>query len=134
MFRSASQSCCRERGALQGDIAVCGELSQCSGHTGFVPTHSVCSVRLRCSGSRLLYREWALHGVGSSFWVFHKSVDLVAPAFCAFPGLSGSAGQELEGRTLPGAARLIPSAAPASVSAARQWGACTLYLFSGAGL
>ena len=38
---------------------------------------------------------------GSSFRVLHKSADSVAPAFCAFPGLSGSGSQELDGRTLP---------------------------------
>ena len=32
---------------------------------------------------------------GSSFWVLHKSANLVAPAFCAFPGLSGSGSQRL---------------------------------------
>ena len=45
----------------------------------------------------------------SSFPVLHKSSDSVAPAFCAFPGLSGSGSQGLR--------RPLPSAAPASVSA-----------------
>ena len=44
---------------------------------------------------------------GSSFWVLHNSAGSVAPACCAFPGLSGSGSQRL-GRTLPGAARLFP--------------------------
>ena len=38
---------------------------------------------------------------GSSFGVFHKSVDSVGPAFCAFPGPSSSGSQELDRRTLP---------------------------------
>ena len=38
-----------------------------------------------------------------------------APAFCAFPAPSNSGSQELDGRTLPGAACLLPSAAPATV-------------------
>ena len=39
---------------------------------------------------------------GSSFRVFHKSTDLVGPAFCAFPSVSSSGSQELDGHTLPG--------------------------------
>ena len=49
---------------------------------------------------------------GSSFRVLHKSLDSVVPAFCAFPGLSGSGSQGL-GRTLPGCGTPFPSAAPA---------------------
>ena len=38
------QSCCEEGGALQTNITgVCGEHSQCSGHTGFAPTHGACA-------------------------------------------------------------------------------------------
>ena len=48
---------------------------------------------------------------GSSFWVLHKRADSVAPAFCAFPGLSGPGSQGL-GRTLPGCGAPFPSAAP----------------------
>ena len=59
---------------------------------------------------------------GSSFRVLHKSTDSVGPAFCAFPCWSSPGSQELDGRTLPGAGRLIPSAVPASVSL-RQSGA-----------
>ena len=58
----------------------------------------------------------ALRGV-PVFQVLHKSADLVAPAFCAFPSLSGSGSQGLDGRTSPGAARPLPFSAPASVSA-----------------
>ena len=36
--------CCREGGTLQINIpGVCGECSQCMGHTGFAPIHSMCS-------------------------------------------------------------------------------------------
>ena len=49
---------------------------------------------------------------GSSFRVLHKSADSVAPAFCAFPGLSGSGSQGL-GHPLPGCGAPFPSAAPA---------------------
>ena len=67
---------------------------------------------------------------GSSFRVFHKSADLVGPAFCAFPGPSSSGCQELDGR-LTGAlslsaVHLLPSTVPASVSgcASRVHAAC----------
>ena len=41
---SLIQSCCREGGTLQTNITcVWGEYSQCLGHTGFAPTHSVCA-------------------------------------------------------------------------------------------
>ena len=46
------------------------------------------------------------------FQVLHKSADSVAPAFCAFPGLSGSGSQRV-GRPLPGCGTPFPSAAPA---------------------
>ena len=49
---------------------------------------------------------------GSSFWVLHKSVDLVAPAFCVFPGLSGSGSQELDGSILPGCGAPFPLRGP----------------------
>ena len=81
------------------------------------------------SPSTLLNLLAALYGVdpavdcGSSFPVLHKSADLVVPAFCAFPGLSGSGSQRL-GRALPGC----------GASARRRWGACGLRLFRGGGL
>ena len=49
---------------------------------------------------------------GSSFQVLHKSADSVEPAFCAFPGLSGSGSQRL-GCPLPGCGAPFSSAAPA---------------------
>ena len=52
---------------------------------------------------------------GSSFWVLHKSADLVAPAFCAFPGLSGPGSQRL-GHPLSGCGAPFPSAASGSGS------------------
>ena len=36
--------CCGEGGTLQTNITgVCGEYSQCLGHTGFASTHSICA-------------------------------------------------------------------------------------------
>ena len=44
---SLVQLCCGEGGTLQTNITgVCGEFSQCLGHTGatvFAPTHGVCA-------------------------------------------------------------------------------------------
>ena len=38
------QSCCVEGRTLQTNITgMCGECSQCFGHTGFAPAHSVCA-------------------------------------------------------------------------------------------
>ena len=54
---------------------------------------------------------------GSSFRVFHKSTDSVASAFCAFPARAAQAARSLTGALSLGAARLLPSAAPALVSA-----------------
>ena len=48
----------------------------------------------------------------SSFRVLHNSTDLVAPACCVFPSLSGSGGQRL-GHSLPWCGAPFPSAAPA---------------------
>ena len=85
-FASSIQSCCGEGGALQADIAVCGEHSPCSSHTGFAPLTGVCAFPVytaQAPGCSI----WSGPCVecGSSFWVLHKSADLVAPAFCVFP-------------------------------------------------
>ena len=42
-FASSFPSCRGEGAALQTDIAVCGEHSPCSGHTGFAPLTGVCA-------------------------------------------------------------------------------------------
>ena len=112
-FASSVQSCYGEGGALQVDIAVCGEHSPSSGHTRFAPYRSVCAFPVytaQAPGCSI----WSGPCVecGSSFRVLHNSADLVAPAFCAFPGLSGSGSQRL-GRVLPGCGEPFPSAVPA---------------------
>ena len=58
-FASSVQSCCGESGALQADVALCGEHSPCSGHTGFAPYRVVCAFP-----STLLRRPAALYGAG----------------------------------------------------------------------
>ena len=101
---------------LQTDITVCGEHSPCSGHTGFAPHRDVCAFPVytaQAPGCSI----WSGPCVecGSSFRVFHRSADSVAPAFCAFPGLSSSGSQRL-GRTLPGCGAPFPSAAPVRIT------------------
>ena len=59
MFARSVQSCCGEGGALQADIAVCGEHSPCSDHTGLAPYRV--SV---LSPSTLLRLPAALYGAG----------------------------------------------------------------------
>ena len=97
---SLVHSCCGEGGTLQTNITgICGECSQCLGHTGFAPAHCVCAFpvytaqALGCSAGKCL--RWALgcmhfpglslSGSGSGSRVLHKGADLVGPAFCAFP-------------------------------------------------
>ena len=153
-FVSSVQSCCR---ALQTDIAVCGEHSPCSGHTGFAPYRGVCAFPV-CTAQAPGCSIWSglCFVCGSSFRVLHKSADSVAPAFFAFPGLSGSGSQrlgrplpgcgapfpsavsgsgsqELDGRTLPECGAPFPLHSP-SLSFCVQVGASGLCLFSGAGL
>ena len=108
---------------LQTNVTgMCGEHSQCSGHTGFAPAYGVCFPRLYCSGSWLLSREWALSCVhfpglshsDSGSCVLHKDADSVGPAFCAFPTRAAQAARRLTSTLSLGAVRLLPSAVPAS--------------------
>ena len=115
-FTSSVQSCCGEGGALQTDIAVCGEHLPCSGRTGFAPYRGVCAFPV-CTAQAPGCSIWSRPCVecGSSFRVLHNSANSVVPAFCAFPGLSGSGSQRL-GRPLPGCGAPFPSVAPARAS------------------
>ena len=64
---------------------------------------------LRCSGSRLLYMERALHCARfqPSGAPQKRGTKSCACVLC-LPGQSGSGSQELAGHPLPGAARLLP--------------------------
>ena len=66
LFRLTCSTVLREGGTWQTNTTgMCGERSQCLGHTGFAPlTRSVCFPRLHCSGSRLLCRELSKAGPG----------------------------------------------------------------------
>ena len=132
MFRFAISvhSCCGEGGALQADIAVCGEHSPCSGHTGFAPYRGVCAFPVYTAQAPgcSIWSEPCVE-CGSSFRVFHKSADSVAPACCLprpqrfrqpgacacspgrgvpFPSAASSHGPQRLGALSPGAARLFP--------------------------
>ena len=80
----------------------------------------VCFPRLHCSGSQLLYREWALSCVhfpglscsGSGSRVLHKGAGSVGPASCAFPFRAAQAAR----RTLYRCSVTSPLPIPASVS------------------
>ena len=97
-FRPLVQSCCGEGGTLHtNNTSVCGECSQCLGHTGFAPAHSVCAFpfytaqALGCSARNYLRQALGcMHFPGlshsdSGSWVLHKGTDMVGPAFCALP-------------------------------------------------
>ena len=111
-FASAVQSCYVEGGR-------CRQISLCVGSTHCVPAtlglpRTGVSVLPICTAQAPSCSIWSRPCIacGSRFQVPHKSADSVAPAFCAFPGLSGSSSQRL-GRTLPGCGAPCPSAAPA---------------------
>ena len=106
-FASSVQSCCGEGGALQADVAVCGEHWPCSGHTGFAPYRGVCAFPVYTAQAPSC-SIWSGPCVecGSSFPGLRKSADSVEPAFCAFPSLSGSGSQGF-GALSPGAARIF---------------------------
>ena len=92
------QSCCGEGGTLQTNITgVCGDCSQCLGHTGFAPTHGlhafpVYTVQaLGCSAGKRLRRALVcMHFSGlshscSGSRVLYKGADFVRPVICALP-------------------------------------------------
>ena len=102
---SLVQSCCGEVGTLQTNITgVCGESSQCLGHTGFAPAHGLCAFpvytaqALGCSAWNCL--RWALgfmHFPGLSHsgsgWVLLKGTHWLGLQFLPFPGPSHSGDQ-----------------------------------------
>ena len=118
---SLVQSCCGEGGALQTNATgVCGEHSQCSGHTGSALHRGVCAFPVytaQAPGCSI----WSgpCLACGSSFQGLHRSAGSAGPAFCAFPARAAQAARSLTSSLSLGAVHLIPSAVPASVSARR---------------
>ena len=126
---SLVQSCCREGGALQTDIAVCGEDLQCSGHTGFAPSSWVCVLSL----SKLLRLPAALYGAALRSMQFQFSgtpqkCGLGCACILCLPWSSSSGSQELDRRTLPGCGAPPPLRGPSLSFHPCLSGACTLCL------
>ena len=110
---SLVQSCCGEGGTLQTNITgVCGERSQCLGHTGFAPAHDMCAFpvyvfqALGCSagelskvgpGLRVLPRS---KSSSSGSWVLPKGTDVVGLVFFPFQIPSSPGDQVLGESTL----------------------------------
>ena len=111
---SLVQSCCGEGGALQTNVTgLCGEHSQCSGHTGFAPrSQNMCFPRPHCSGSRLLYRERALSCMWFPFSGTPQKRRLGWACILCLPHPSSSGSQELDERTLPGCGAPYPLRGP----------------------
>ena len=66
---SLVQSCCGEGETLHtNNTSVCGECSQCLGHTGFAPAHSVCA-----------FPDYTTHAPGCSSGELSKA----GPGLCA---------------------------------------------------
>ena len=70
---SLVQLCCREGEKLQTNITgMCGECSQCLGHTGFAPAHGVCAFPVYtaqapgCSAGELSKAGPGLHALSRS--------------------------------------------------------------------
>ena len=108
------QLCCGEGGALQTNVTgLCGERSQCSGHTGFAPrSQHMCFPRLHCSGSRLLYRERALSCVRFQFSGTPQRRRLGCACVLCLPRPSSSGSQVLDERTLPRCGAPYPLCGP----------------------
>ena len=64
---SLVQLCCREGGTLQTNVTgVCGEYSQCLGHTEFAPAHGECSF-LVCTAQAPGFSAGVLSKAGPAF-------------------------------------------------------------------
>ena len=86
---------------------VCGECSQCFGHTGFVPAHGVCAFpvypvqALGCSARNCLRCTLGcmhfpvLNHSGSGSRILHKGQTWLGLCFVPFPGPSRSGDQVL---------------------------------------
>ena len=132
---SLVQLCCGEEGTLQTNITgVCGECSQCLGHTGFAPSHGVCAFPVYtaqapgCSAGELSKAGPGLHALPRSKLLRFRLLGtpqrhrlgwacVVLPFRC----LSSSGDQLLGERTVPGGRSiLITSPVPAA-----QFPGCT---------
>ena len=123
---SLVQLCCGEGGTLQTNITgVCGECSQCLGHTGFAPAHGMCAFPVctaqapGCSAGEESKAGPGLCALPRSmplrFRYSTKAQTQLGLRFVPFPGLSSSGDQVLGERSLPTwAVCLITSPVPAA--------------------
>ena len=105
---SLVQLCCGEGGTLQANITgVCGECSQCLGHTGFAPTHGVCAFPVYsaqapgCSAGGLSKAGPGLRALPRSKPLRFRFLGTPQRRFVPFPGQSSSGDQVLGECTLP---------------------------------
>ena len=123
---SLVQLCYGEGGTLQTNITgVCGECSQCLGHTGFAPAHGVCAFPVYtaqapgCSAGEESKAGPGLCALPRStplrFRCSTKAQTRLGLRFVPFPGPSSSGDQVLGECSLPTwAVRLITSPVPAA--------------------
>ena len=119
------QPCCRQGGgaADKCSLACVGSTRSIPATLGFPPL-AACVLSL----STMLRLQAALQGACPELCVvpvfgYSKRADSVGPAFCAFPSLSSSGSQELDGRTLPGCSEPYPLCSPSLSFHAHQLGA-----------
>ena len=127
-----------------------GQCSQCPGHTGFAPAHSVCAFPVYtaqapgCSAGKLSKAGPALQALprskpsGSGSRVLQKAQTRLGLRFVPFPGRSSSGDQVLGERTLPGGQCVLspPASQPLSFLGV-QWEChlgCAVCLLWGADL
>ena len=134
---SLVQSCCGEGGALQTDVTgLCGEHSQCSGHTGFAPLMAYV-----LSPSTLLWLQAALQEAGPELHALPRSKPLRfmfsgtpqrrrlgwACIFVPSPAQAAQGTRSLRSAFSSAAARLLPSPSQPRFPGAPTW--CALCLF-----
>ena len=146
---SLVQLCCGEGGTLQTNITgLCGEYSQCLGHTAFAPAHSLCAFPVYtaqapcCSAGELSKVGPGLRARPRSkllrFRFSGSPQTWLGLHFVPFPGLSSSGNQVL-GEHTPQMGRCIfppPWSQPLGFLGAQQERhlRCALYLLWGADL
>ena len=99
------ESCCEEGGTLLTNITgMCGECSQCLGHTGFATAHCMCAFPVYTARLQVALQgnclKWALccqYFPGLSqiqvLGYFTKAQTQFSLRFLPFPGLSSSGDQ-----------------------------------------
>ena len=137
---SLVQLCCKEGGILQTNITgMCGECSQCLGHTGFAPAHGVWAFPVYttqapgCSAGDLFKAGPRPHALPRSqplsagSWVLHRAQTRLGMCFVPVPGRSRSGDQGLAESTVPGGPCVLsppwsrPLAFPGCTTTALSW-------------